>query len=190
MHGALGVRLPANCQVPTSKKCGSVELGFFDLGRWRLGVFLLLITLHASTGFAHHSFAAEYAGKKPTTLSGTVTKVEWTNPHVHFFLNVKDQTGATTQWEFTMGAVNGLFRRGWSKEMLKPGDAVTVDGYLARDGSRLVAGPERRTAMEGGCPIIADGECIGGIGIADGDWATDARIAQQAVEAIGASHGG
>jgi uncharacterized protein GlcG (DUF336 family) len=89
-----------------------------------------------------------------------------------------------------MGAVNGLFRRGWKTSMMKAGDMVTVDSFLARDGSPLAAGPERWTAMEGGCPIIADGECIGGIGIADGDWATDARIAQQAVEAIGASHGG
>jgi hypothetical protein len=102
-----------------------------------LGAFVLLGLLHASAAAAHHSFAAEYDGKKPTTLSGTVTKVEWTNPHVHFFLDVKDPTGAATQWEFTMGAVNGLFRRGWNKDMLKPGDTVTVDGYLARDGSRL-----------------------------------------------------
>ena len=109
---------------------------------------------------------------------------------MHFFLDVKDPSGATTQWEFTMGAVNGLFRRGWKTSMMKAGDMVTVDSFLARDGSPLAAGPERWTAMEGGCPIIADGECIGGIGIADGDWATDARIAQQAVEAIGASHGG
>lgn len=129
----------------------------------------LLVLLHASTATAHHSFAAEYDGKKPTTLSGTVTKVEWTNPHVHFFLDVKDVTGSTTQWEFTMGAVNGLFRRGWKTSMMKAGDMVTVDSYLARDSSPLAAG---------------------GIGIADGDWATDARIGQQAVEAIGASHGG
>ncbi len=97
----------------------------------------VLVFVYASTAAAHHSFAAEYDGKKPTTLSGTVTRVEWTNPHVHFFVDVKDPTGATMQWEFTMGAVNGLFRRGWSKDMLKPGDTVTVDGYLARDGSRL-----------------------------------------------------
>jgi len=147
----------------------------------------LVVFLYASTAAAHHSFVAEYDGKMLTTLSGTVTKVEWTNPHVHFFLDVKDSTGATTPWEFTMGAVNGLFRRGWKTSMMKAGDMVTVDSYLARDGSPLAAGPERWTAMEGGCPIIADGECIGGI--ADGDWATDARIAQQAVEAIGASHG-
>ena len=98
-------------------------------------VFLLLA--HAASAYAHHSFAAEYDGKKPGTFTGTVTKVQWTNPHVHFFIEVKDAGGATAQWEFTMGAVNGLFRRGWTKELLKPGDTVTVDGYLARDGSHL-----------------------------------------------------
>ena len=156
---------------------------------WSFGLGLLLVSLHASTAAAHHSFAAEYDGKKPTTLSGTVTKVERTNPHVHFFLDVKDPGGTTTRWEFTTGVVNGLFLRGWKTSMMKAGDMVTVDSYLARDSSPLAAGPERWTAMEGGRPIIADSECIGGIGIADGEWATDARIAQQAVEAIGASHG-
>ena len=97
----------------------------------------LLILLQAASASAHHSFAAEYDGKKPATLTGTVTKVEWTNPHVHFYMDIKDPAGAATEWEFTMGAVNGLFRRGWTKEMLKPGDTVTVDGYLARDGSHL-----------------------------------------------------
>ena len=102
----------------------------------RLAV-LLAVLLQAASASAHHSFAAEYDGKKPAILTGTVTKVEWTNPHVHFFMDIKDPAGATSAWEFTMGAVNGLFRRGWTKEMLKPGDMVTVDGYLARDGSRL-----------------------------------------------------
>jgi len=92
-----------------------------------------------STGplLAHHSFAAEYDAKKPATLTGTVTKIEWTNPHVRFYLDVKDQAGAVTTWEFTMGAVNGLLRRGWTKNMINAGDTVTVDGYFARDGSHL-----------------------------------------------------
>ena len=97
-----------------------------------LGVLLFGVPLAA-----HHSFAAEYDAKKPATLAGTLTRVEWTNPHVRFYLDVKDQAGAVTEWEFTMGAVNGLLRRGWTKNMLKPGDSVTVDGYLARDGSHL-----------------------------------------------------
>jgi hypothetical protein len=126
MRRPLGVLSTFNFQLPPAKKSSSTTL-----------CFSLLIVLHAATATAHHSFAAEYDGRKPATFSGTVTKVEWTNPHVHFFLDVKDPNGASTQWEFTMGAVNGLFRRGWNKEMLKPGDTVTVDGYLARDGSHL-----------------------------------------------------
>jgi len=86
---------------------------------------------------AHHSFAADYDIKQPITLSGTVTRTEWTNPHVHFNVNVAEAGGAVTEWRFEMGAVNGLFRRGWTREMLKPGDMVTVEGYLARDGSKL-----------------------------------------------------
>jgi hypothetical protein len=86
---------------------------------------------------AHHSFAAEYDVKQPVTLNGIVTKVEWTNPHVRFYINVKNESGGVTAWELTMGAVNGLLRRGWRMTMLKPDDVVTVDGYLARDGSKL-----------------------------------------------------
>src|SRR5438093_342182 len=131
MHRVLRIRLTSNSQPPTSKEA------LLEVGNWKLGVCVLLVLLHASTAAAHHSFAAEYDGKKPATLTGTVTKVEWTNPHVHFYMDIKDPAGAATEWEFTMGAVNGLFRRGWTKEMLKPGDTVTVDGYLARDGSHL-----------------------------------------------------
>lgn len=93
--------------------------------------------LWASSLDAHHSFAAEYDVNKPVTLKGTVTRVEWANPHVRFFLNVKDETGAVAEWQFTMGALNGLLRRGWTRSMLELDDTVTVDGYLARDGSRL-----------------------------------------------------
>jgi len=86
---------------------------------------------------AHHSFAAEYDGQRPVTMTGTVTKVEWTNPHVRFFMDVTDAAGSVTAWEFTMGAVNGLLRRGWTTTVLSAGDVVTVNGYLARDGSHL-----------------------------------------------------
>jgi hypothetical protein len=124
--------------------------------RW-IPLAAVLVLLQAAAAYAHHSFAAEYDAKKPATLSGVVTKVEWTNPHVHFFIDVKDASGTTTAWEFTMGAVNGLFRRGWAKNMLKPGDMVTVDGYLARDGShlanaRLVTLPDGRRMSGGTMP--------------------------------------
>jgi hypothetical protein len=93
--------------------------------------------VYGGTPDAHHSFAADYDVSKPATFSGRVAEIRWVNPHVHFALDVTDAAGAVTKWEFEMGAVNGLLRRGWSRDMLRPGDEVTVDGYLARDGSRL-----------------------------------------------------
>jgi hypothetical protein len=93
----------------------------------------LLLAAGVGPSWAHHSFAADYDVKKPVTLKGTVTRVEWTNPHVHFFVTVADAGGAATEWNLEMGAVNGLFRRGWNRSMLAPGDVVTVEGYLARE---------------------------------------------------------
>jgi hypothetical protein len=88
---------------------------------------------------AHHSFAAEYDDNKPVTLTGTVTKLEWMNPHAHFYLDIKDkETGTVKNWEFEVAALNALIRRGWTRNSLKPGDVVTVEGFLAKDGSALV----------------------------------------------------
>lgn len=86
---------------------------------------------------AHHSFAAEYDRDKPVTLVGTVTKVEWMNPHVYFYLDVKDAAGTVANWAIEGGAPTSLYRAGWRKDSLKVGDALTVHGYLARDGSKL-----------------------------------------------------
>jgi hypothetical protein len=86
--------------------------------------------------FAHHAFAAEFDVKKPVTLTGIVTKLEWTNPHAHFYISVKDE-GATTSWEFELASPNGLMRRGWNRSSLKVGDTVTVMGYVAKDGSKV-----------------------------------------------------
>ena len=87
--------------------------------------------------FAHHSFAAEYDSAKPVTLKGTVTKMEWLNPHARFYVDVKDDAGKMTNWELELGSPNGLMRRGWTRNSLKPGDSILVEGYLAKDGSKL-----------------------------------------------------
>jgi hypothetical protein len=91
----------------------------------------------AAPVFAHHSFAAEYDNAKPITLTGTVTKVEWMNPHARFYINVKNDAGAVVGWEFELGSPNGLARRGWTRNSMKEGDVVIVDGYMAKDGSKL-----------------------------------------------------
>jgi len=94
--------------------------------------------LAAMPALAHHSFAAEYDNKKPIDLTGTVTKVEWMNPHARFYLDVKDEkTGAVTNWEFELGSPNGLMRQGWTRNSMKIGDSVSVQGSLAKDGSNL-----------------------------------------------------
>jgi hypothetical protein len=86
---------------------------------------------------AHHSFAAEFDSEKPITLKGIVTKVEWTNPHVWFYVNVKDpNTGQVTNWGAEMGPPHGLQRRGWRQNTLKVGEEVTVSGSLAKNGAK------------------------------------------------------
>ena len=89
---------------------------------------------------AHHSFAAVFDGDKPVTMTGQVTDVEWTNPHFHFSIDVKDPAGAVTRWRFEGYPPNMLVRQGWRRdETLMPGATVTVDGWASRDDATLGA---------------------------------------------------
>ena len=86
---------------------------------------------------AHHSFAAEYDANKPVTLKGTVSKVEWTNPHARFYVDVQDDSGKVITWNLELASPNVLVRNGWGRNTVKVGDAVTVSGSMAKDGANL-----------------------------------------------------
>ena len=91
----------------------------------------------ALPALAHHSFAAEYDASKPVNLKGTVTKVEWTNPHARFYVDVKDEKGNVQNWNFELASPNVLSRNGWTRHSLKEGDVIEVQGSMAKDGSFL-----------------------------------------------------
>ena len=101
--------------------------------------------------FAHHSFAAEYDASKPVELHGTVTKMEWTNPHARIYLAVKDANGTVTEWNLELASPNVLSRNGWTRHSLKEGDVVTVSGARAKDGNTMA---NARTV------VLADGRKV------------------------------
>jgi hypothetical protein len=120
-----------------------------------LGVAAAVAALLGSgAALAHHSFAAEFDRNMPITVTGTVTKVEWANPHARFYIDAKDDAGKTVNWDFELASPNGLMRRGWNRNSMKIGDVVTVTGHRAKnnplvgnastvtlaDGKRLFAG--------------------------------------------------
>jgi hypothetical protein len=84
---------------------------------------------------AHHAFSAQFDVNTPIKLTGTVTKVEWTNPHVWFYMDVRDEADNVKNWGLEMGGTNGLLRTGWTRTSLKLGDIVTVEGFRARNGT-------------------------------------------------------
>jgi hypothetical protein len=109
--------------------------------RTQLGVLLVGIVVAGATPLlAHHSFAAEYDSNQPVKVTGVLTKVEWTNPHIWFYLDVKDDKGAVTTWGFSAGPPGVLQRRGIPKSVLKIGETIVVEGFRARDGSTNASG--------------------------------------------------
>ena len=96
------------------------------------GFSLLALSIPA---LAHHSFSAEYDAKRPVTVKGVVTKVDWMNPHVYFYVDSEDEKGNVVNWAFEMGPPNGLQRAGWTRNTMKIGDEVVVEASLAKDGS-------------------------------------------------------
>jgi hypothetical protein len=112
-------------------------------GGFKMRAKLALFAAIASVGLvvsavplrAHHSFAAEYDSTKPIKISGTVSKVEWMNPHARFYVDVKDSNGKVANWNFELGAIPVLLKQGWTKNSLHVGDTVTVAGSMAKDGS-------------------------------------------------------
>ena len=91
--------------------------------------------ISAASVFAHHSFSAEFDSSKPVSLKGTVTKVDWLNPHIWIYLDVKDDSGKVQNWQCEGGAPNSLTRNGWTKNDLKKGDSISVTGTHAKDAT-------------------------------------------------------
>ena len=120
----------------------------------------------ASRMLAHHSFAAEFDGSKAIRIRGSLSKIEWTNPHTYFYVDAKDENGNVEKWACEAGSPGALSRRGFKRGDVKLGDTVVVDGYRAKDGSRL---------MDARRVTLPDGRVVSGASAGDGGPADNVR---------------
>ena len=125
-----------------------------------LGFALLALSLVwlAGPSQAHHSFASQYDGNAPVTLHGVVTRVEWTNPHARFYLDVEDSDGQTVNWNLELASPNVLRRNGWLRDSLQAGDSVAVEGSRAKDGSHMANA--RTVTLADGTQVFARPEVL------------------------------
>jgi len=130
--------------------------------RLAVGAVLGLALIAAGSAWAHHSFAAEFDASKAIRVEGVLTKIEWTNPHSWFYVDVKDDQGVVANWACEAGAPGALSRRGFKRGDVKLGDTIIVDGYRAKDGSRLM--DARRVTLPDGRIISGGSEGDGGPG--------------------------
>jgi hypothetical protein len=121
--------------------------------RTKISFLIAGFLLSAAPLFAHHAFNAEFDATKSMRWVGTVTKVEWTNPHARFYIDVKDANGTVTNWNFELGSPVQLRRQGWTRDSLKVGDQITVDGYPAKDGAKMASAKKI---------VLADGRSVFG----------------------------
>ncbi len=128
----------------------------------KLALFAAAAGLAAAPALAHHAFAAEFDSNQAVKIDGTVTKLEWTNPHIWIYLDVKDDGGAVVKWQCEGGPPNTLTRNGWSKDTLKPGDVISVEGWLAKDGSKTCNA--RSVKLPGGKSVFLGSSNAAGAG--------------------------
>ncbi len=145
-----------NCVKRVTILGGGVSLRRIEVKSRIFGGLTMALGLVAAAlpVFAHHSFAAEFDGNKRITLNGVVTKVDWVNPHAYIYVDVKGDDGSVVNWAIETGAPNILYRQGWRKDDLKAGDTVTLEAFVAKDGShtgaaRTVKLPDGRSLFAG-----------------------------------------